>query len=53
MFYSTPGSSSTSSEPNEDMLEHQGVRLDRMDFLHEPFTLEALSKRIRDILDRW
>jgi PAS domain S-box-containing protein len=36
----------------EDVLVHQGVESAAMDFLHKPFTLDALTHKVREVLDR-
>ena len=36
----------------EDAIAHHGV-LDRgIDFIHKPFTIAALGRKLRDVLDR-
>ncbi|MGL4554375.1 MAG: response regulator, partial [Gemmataceae bacterium] len=35
----------------EDMVVHQGVGADAVNFLQKPFALAALAKKVRDILD--
>ncbi|WP_020474467.1 ATP-binding response regulator [Zavarzinella formosa] len=36
----------------EDMLVHQGVESAASDFLHKPFSISALTGKVREILDR-
>jgi hypothetical protein len=35
----------------DDVLVHQGVESSTADFLHKPFTPEALAKKVREVLD--
>ena len=36
----------------DDVLVHQGVESSAADFLHKPFTLDALARKVREVLDR-
>ncbi len=36
----------------EDRIMHHGVLQDRMAFLQKPFTLSALARKVREVLDR-
>jgi len=36
----------------EDVLVHQGVESSSLDFLHKPFSLNALTTKVREVLDR-
>ena len=40
------------SAHTEDVVIQQGVESSTMDFLHKPFTIAALTQKVREILDR-